>query len=559
MALKSQRDLRTRDKEVERRSLLDGRKKDDMLAVLIRNQRAFETVHEVITPEHLRKISDGYAVMWRTVKEFYDKYSEMPSRAQIIAEMESENDAANGELLNDDDLKDIKDFLKGAFDDVAHGRDISRSSVHRKVAVETAQLFLQECVTSDLQDTLIKNGKIPVNLPEALQVAVDRVGAALFSGDAMFRPVIEEGWDTEQRMTMIPTGFATWDTFLGGGYVGGEVYVFMGPFGSCKTLLTVKLVCEMAKRYQTKFRDGETDGKRPVVFLVSTEMDKAEFRLRALSYLAKIPAKRLRMMKSKDELCKKNKKAATPETAYENQLFADLIGDQARAFVNEYTRLEAAIVLINAHVFFVEMTDANPDYPDLGADGMKDAARYIAAVLRGDKTLVPCGLFVDHAMMMMQRMVNKGTRRADEERQILAGIPALGVDLAKKYNIPCVIMHQLSGEANGRRSASVMGYSDAAGCKSFVQAAAFSIVATKPTEDHRQLSVFRCDKHRREPPSGHAIVHVDGAFGNLEDRSDQYVIYGGKILHVDDIDTRTANENMTRKRMEDETKAGLDN
>ena len=53
---------------VERRATLDISKKDEMLAVLIRNLEAYNIVSSVLKPSHLRIVSDGHALVWQVVQ-----------------------------------------------------------------------------------------------------------------------------------------------------------------------------------------------------------------------------------------------------------------------------------------------------------------------------------------------------------------------------------------------------------------------------------------------------------------------------------------------------------
>src|SRR5206468_1502057 len=102
-----------------------------------------------------------------------------------------------------------------------------------------------------------------------------------------------DGWDHAAPLKLSPTGIPVLDHFLGDGHRPGEVNLFMGPYGSCKTLIAVMGLVEGARHAAALAADPDGDGRTPLSVLVSYETPLAELRERCLSYAAGIPRRPL--------------------------------------------------------------------------------------------------------------------------------------------------------------------------------------------------------------------------------------------------------------------------
>lgn len=516
---------------VERRAALDQMKKEEMLAILIRNAQAHEAVHDLLSVKHVQKMSDGHALVWRVVKAFWDKYSELPSRDMLQNELHNRLNA-DPDALDPDELSEVDEFLEYAFDQRQHNKKkIAKSSVHADVAIATCKQFLEELLVMTARDEMFKDNTVPVALDE-LFVKHEAEFSKIRTLDAKAIPALfRDGWDKVHKLVMTKTNVAMIDTFLGGGGMAGEVIAIMAPYGSCKTTLAVQVAanwCKLAR--QLEKQGANKDGKRPVAVFGSTEMVAGECQRRLLSYLAKIPTKRLRTILSSDEgiesACKNKKPASTKETAYEKRVFRKAM-EAGDGFKNEYKRILSAVALVNTYFIFIDLTGGE-DSVVSGFGGVADMQSALAAEIRRRKdTIYPIGIVLDHASAMANRMI-EGGYEVDQLRHILRVIPdQVGKKLAKPYKCPALVFHQLSGDANNRGPAADIHHTDAAECKAFGEFADFCIVGGKPTQDNRQLQRFNCTKHRREPPRGHAIVKIDGTYSQVKDRSDMYVVDPG--------------------------------
>ena len=111
----------------DRRTTLDQKKKESMLAVLIRNQEAHESVSELLKPRFVEEgIGSGHALVWKMVKDFYAKHEELPTKDIIVPELHNLL-KADEDLLSEDELGETDDFIEFVFDDAEHGKKMPKS------------------------------------------------------------------------------------------------------------------------------------------------------------------------------------------------------------------------------------------------------------------------------------------------------------------------------------------------------------------------------------------------------------------------------------------------
>lgn len=527
------RDRRNEDEEPvrTRRNLLDIRKKESMLAVLIRNRDAYEAIQDVLLAKHVRAFSEPLGLVWSTVRRFYKQYKDLPDRTQLEDEL-NDRITENPDLLAHDEHADVDEFVDYAFDDKAHGRDISRSDKHVRVALDTCRLLMEELAIAEAQEKLQSNATVPVDLPNILEKEMARISEIQSIVTKPIERVFDEGWEDEAPIVLRPTGVDPLDKMFGGGPAGGEVNMFFAPYGVCKTTLGTIVTYNSAEQ-AAELDDGH--GPKPVSLIVSTEMLKREFRERILVYGGQIPRTRIRKFLSKQmsitDFCQASKPAATRETEYEQYLFKSNKKFQ-KEFLNERERLERAMKITNRYIKFIDFSSSNET---VGNGGMRELANYISAEVRRDN-LKPLQLVVDHVSAMADRMMDTGKYRREDLTEILKNMPRQARDwVATKYDIPVLLFHQFSGAINARKSPGAdLSHSDAEGCKSIGKYCDFAVVCGHPTDEPNKLQVtkWKCTKHRREPPSQYMLVGIDGRFHRLLDVSAEYVVQGNSILEA---------------------------
>jgi len=511
-------ELPTRDRKVEQRNQpISVSKVETMLQILIRNEEAFAQVSEFLKAKYLMDTGTGYSVLWKTTQNYWRKNKKLPAKEFLVAEIQQIIDS-DSDLLDDDDIEQLSGMIETAFDPYTFTSDVCTNKDHTKFAIETARNFLQEVEAKRLSEAAY-DGTLPESLPKLLDTYYRRSKEIETLVEHRSTVPFGEGWEKVKKPTLQPTNVAVFDRFLGGGMLDQEVYLFMAPYGSSKTTTAVQSICEGAKICRAMEASNTTkDGKKPFCIYATYETGKEEFRNRCLSYLAKIPFDRL--TKIEDFATLRDSGELLP---YEKRLFAAKVR-AGQPVPSEQERIGQAVKLINEYVAFVDMTDSDED-PSIGTGGMDELARTIRSELRKRKGCYIHVVWVDHISDMADAENDANNGDMQGLTLILRKCVRQARDkIAKAFDTKVWLLHQLDGQANKKGSTAVLSHADAEFCKSIGKNANFAFVATKPTEDKRQLCVFRMTKHRRRPPAKTAVVRVNGKFCRIEDASDKFVL-----------------------------------
>lgn len=503
-----------------RRSTLDHRQKETMLCILIRNRGAFEAVREVMSAEHITDLGPGCGLLWKVVLKFFDQYGELPPKEFMLDGLRNKLNE-NPDFLDETEMSELETFLDTAFElKDERGKDLTRSKLSTDYGISLAKRFLEEQFALTLREETYSNETLPEDMPALLKryhtslETVASLGAA--DSDLVFPP----GWEKENRVKLRTTGVDVLDVFLGGGHTGQEVYILMGPYGSCKTLLALQAIYAETVLAWRSVVEKTNEGKRPKVFYFSTETTRSQFQRRILAHGAKIPADRIASMKSvKDGLLKPGDERDT----YEKEEFADdfLAG---RPVLSEMERATGAQMLMNDYVVFVDMTEANAKNMSAGTGGMQEIARYLRAYLsqESNKDVVPYAIWIDHLEALVLRLMNNESADPRNMHHYIKTQVKLASDLiAKPFDVPTWVLHQLTGEANASSPGKKMHHTMGSGAKGVAEFADFSIQIGQPSQKDR-VCIFNCTKHRRTPPFPSLFVQIDGKFQRVRNCNKDY-------------------------------------
>ena len=271
--------------EVQVRPPLDIVEKEEMLAVLIRNREAYEAAAEQLTVEAVRRCSEPLAVIWSEVRRFHKQYAELPDKTQLIASLHT-TAAADPGALDEDELREVDEFIEIAFDDAERGCDISTSPTHRQVAIIACKSLLEEHAIHDFRDSLTRDRTFPVDLQQTYrdaQTKLERIGT-LAPRDV---PSVEQtmgGFDQwlgarrGKPLGGLATGAARFDQALDGlkglTIIGGN----SGAGKTSRCLWAAKGILENAEQNDA------------VVVIISADMDRDVLIARMICALADVPS-----------------------------------------------------------------------------------------------------------------------------------------------------------------------------------------------------------------------------------------------------------------------------
>lgn len=518
----------------ERRSTLDEQKKEEMLAILIRNEAAFDVVQDILKVSHVRQMSDYHALVWRTVRAYHRTHKALPARGSLMADLHNACKADEG-ILNEEELNQLDVFIDYAFDDKEHGKHVTRpNSPPARVAVDTCKQFLQEVATTELRDDLLKDGTVPTDLGEAIEAHRTKLDIVESLTDVEIDVPFPEGWDKRKQVQLFSCGVPPLDELMGGGWRGKEVVLFMGPYGSCKTTVACHGISQslVTAHEQTAKKKTRLDKKgkpmTPVVVLIFTESDKDEYRCRLLSNLARVEWKRLSTMGELDDLSDSASPGAETETLYEKAEFKKDMKEDT-LFFSEQERVIAATKIANKHLLMIDCTDSDDSPHQIGRGGIPEVANVIRSVFRKRKDAYPMCFWIDHVSALADRVAEADAELDDKLHLVLKRMPRQAADrIAKPWNAPVALLHQLSGEANSRRATAKFHHSDSAGSKSIGEYVNFAVV-TGPVDDQGHCK-WEATKHRRTPAMPLKVIKVEGQFNRVREDTDYTVDFGRQMI-----------------------------
>ena len=521
-------------KSEERRSLIAAAKKEEMLAVLIRNREAYEAANEIFQVADCRKgMGDHFALVWRSVRKFYKTYKELPSRTQLESIIHDAVEA-NPTLVNDDEREELNRFLTFAWDDASHGKKLHKSKTASRVALDTCKELMDELVAAELQEEVLKEGTLPASIPELLAKKQKQLELIQSMSEVSLESPFPEEWYKRKDNQIVSTGIPSLDALTGGGLCAKEVLLFMAPYGSCKTVVacasTAALIQYAAQLYATgkARKNAKGESMIPVAVLVFTESDKNEYRNRLMANLARIPWKRLREMTDLTDLSGSKRAGAGDATKYELTEFADKISKdmEGTSWKSERTRVMEAMQVANRHLVLIDCTDADDNQHKIGSGGMPEVANVVRGLFRKNENLYPVMIWVDHLSGLADRM---GDMEDGVLRRVLTQMPLKASEsLGGYFNCPIGLLHQLSGAVQGKRATAKMHHSDAEGAKAIGKYANFCVVSGNT--DENLMCIWSATKHRREPPTRERIVEVAGMFSRLKDCTNTHGIEPGRSV-----------------------------
>lgn len=469
---------RKRDRSIDRRIVQDPHVSEYALAVAIRSIRTYEIVSALLTYDYIcNSLGEAYAAVWEVVRDFYDTYRSLPPRERITSNLHQKLTDNPNALGDDPEL--ASEFLKTAFTRIKLTDAVIESAIYdiRCWAEEQAQLTYTE-------NTLV-DGTVPTDALGNAQQLVQKLGEARSLTDPSIKAF---DWSVKLP-TLIPTGLPCLDRLINGGQAEGEVYVFLAPTGTCKSLVAVQGTYEAA-RLVARTYDKSRNGEFPVVVFISSELAQADFCQRLDVCASWIKPAELKGL-----------------GRTQRQRLAARSKNVARGLIDRYVK-------------FMDMNERH------GACDIQEIAAALKAETRLRSGTRVTAIWIDHADDLVKLMIERDKRYTTEDRSGLLDVfvNQCKHHLAVPFKCPVWIMHQLAGSTQRSSPTARLHHSDAAWCKSFANNSTFAIVTGNTDPD--QLMVWRSTKHRRGP-ARETIVKIFGEGACVLDVSTKYFVDEG--------------------------------
>ena len=489
-----------------------------MLAVLLRNRDALDSVSDTLNAAALAEKNPGYGVAWAILLNYVQKHDALPEKEFLLAEIENQL-TLNPSQLNEIDQEDLGHFIEFAYDPTSFKRDLSDPE-YVTFARKIAQRVLEEQLAADLKSQMHDGSRNLVeDLPTLLvnfHIKSERLASLQFNETQESFPT---GWDQDIALNLWGTGIPFINRYMEG-QVDPEVYGLMGPYGSCKSTLGYMLHDEAAKYFFA--HDGDGDGRR-VAVVVSFEDQLKVMRARTLGYMAQIERRSIENMRgSIDNLAK-------PGTVlpYERVLFSEELrsGQYVRS---EYERAVDAIKVLNRNAVFIDLTGNDLQRRGQGMGGLEEIAR-IAWKICQAKKVKPGHFVIDYVGAMAKRMLTAPDSQYsnDDLRHLIGGAPLLSKNvIATRFGVPVWLLHQLSGEANSFSPTTLADHTHSAEARNFAENLDFCYSVSKPSIDN--VALFGCTKQRRQPRRDNSIILIEGGMNRVTANNGLWVLDAGQ-------------------------------
>lgn len=495
-----------------RAKILSPRMKGDLLAVLIRNREAFQTVRDTLGPNHWKAVGLPHMLIWQETLRFFAEHGDLPSRELLMTEIDQRLDETPS-LLTDEQLQTVDKLMALAFDDLTKEK-AAESIKHADWAIRKARSLLAEVVAQDAQQAIFDGGERPADLSDFFSRCLDQSQKIQSMGVHGSTLPFPDGWDNCMRGEARKTGMP-WDRFTGGGERPGEVTALLAPTGTMKTVAAIDSWVMGCKMAAIEWDERGRDGKKGVSLLCFYEGSLSEMRERALANAASVPRKRLAAISSIDDL--ENEAVLD----YEKRVFKKQLAS-GTPITHERGRVIAATRLLNECGIMFDFTGEDPRNPGLGSGGVNEMCSHILSFFRNHPEFYCYRIIVDHVMAMVdQQFGSTGNADWSNLRHELRTIPlTISNRLAKALHCPVLILSQLSADAGKRSPAAKYSHYDHPEGRAFAMALPYCIVGGTLT--NRSLAVLHCSKHRHDPPRDNMVIRVDGSYSRLLDYSKFY-------------------------------------
>jgi hypothetical protein len=406
------------------------------------------------------------------------------------------------------------------------GRDLLRDFLMER--------WYQDTLSNNLRDA---NERVILNMPQLLQQAEDvrmKIDAILTDRAAQ---TIGDDWQP-QVLEKMKTGVDFIDKMIGG-QVAGETYGVLGAFKAGKTTLAIQIFYGTSQVEEANKKGLDKNGNvvaRPV-YLAHYEAGSNEMMSRTLVHAAQInrgvveewslePWNGHDFHPDGPDKGRENWRGLSRQGGklrlYEQARWATELKKDPKLVKGEFERYREFLSK-KCTLHFLDFSGTG-DNPQLGTGGVQEIADCIRRDIR-ETGVTPATVVIDYAGLCVRRFVMHNKLREDAIYHYLGqfGHDVLRL-IAAPFKTPVWIMHQLSGEANKRTSATKQHHADAQGTKSFAENLWFNFQLGVPQEDNRAMW-FTNGVSRRTAKADSQIVWLDGALGTIRE--------GDKIFDVD--------------------------
>lgn len=501
-------------------------KKDLLFMTLIRSTQLLDkavaridTKRDLDGPNNLR-----YAILWETLKDYYETGSKLPTHDVLLAELEQR--VALADMLTVDDAEQLSLLVAAAF---------AKREERVQKELPDCEKYLQDLLAEGLQSQVIAQindqSKVLMNLPEffhemeerAQQISSVRVGAIrdLFSAQQAEAP----------PRPKVPTGCTFIDDYLDGGIRPGEIVGMLMPYGGGKTLTAMQIASNRVAQLRKDWvSDPNPNKKLPLVYVFFYEEIEEDAFIRAMSYSARIERKILEE-KRYDDFSTRELRNYKP---YEHRMWPGKLDQPDCKIPGERERFEAKRLMLSRGLRVVCFNGSNENYSVQAADLMRGIRSVIDEDQRENDNPGVSLILIDYAGAAVDRHIEYHHKDESYQRNLIGRLPLRAkTQLALHYDCGVIMYHQLNTTANSRAPGVAAKITDAAEARNFPENCDFCLMVGTKNDDG--LAVISNVKQRRTGKKPDRVVKIDGLMCAMRDVHEQYMIENNRIVSTKDF------------------------
>jgi hypothetical protein len=502
-----------RKQEDPTRSLLGVQERNFMLINMMRRQDAFDRARQHLRTDHFTPEEKWISTIWSCVGEHVDEFGELPGKEALIAKFNARFEEDPDEY-SDDDLQEAEDFIATMY-------AMDESSFNDKVAFGWLRKFLEDRLVDQIRSALTTS-TTPQDMRSKLTAWNDQAADYQALEGKRVSKAFPENWDKSDTafISKRTTGISFFDSYMGGGDAAGESYGMLGPYAGGKTTAAVMLTTARALlAYNAWLRAGK-QGSYGLSFHFTYEEPLGALRLRALSYMAKIPRGTL------EQAVETQNYGLLSRTGnlkpYEQRRFRTAL-QSGQAVQGEFQRFRWAQRVLNQCWRVIDMTGSDEEFPGRGS-GLVDE---VAAIVRQEVSLAARDGEPVHVDLVLVDYVLACIERHTDDREALRHlIRNFPMQMKHKVAIPfsCPVwsMHQLDTTAQALAPGRMPNKTNASEGRAFAERLDFLFAIGNATREGN--AAFGPLKVRRVKMEGPIVVQLDGDNAQLLDKREEYTI-----------------------------------
>jgi hypothetical protein len=504
-----------------------------IFGVLVNNQNLFVKVKPTFTPELLNGPGEEFhAAFLRTLISHYDRYNILPSRQAALADL----------------MAISRDPYSGIPEGIVRNEVDTIYNLTENVSRE--RLTPTENLATDILEELLIERRV---ISQARSVLMNASGTSLVNASQIFDQASRGLQDVRRLMTRnlissVPqvrqrsNNYISFDHDMGflnalthGGLHRKTVSGLFGVFGGCKTTLATQSAASRINLEWNKYLRGETP---EIVIFGNCEGGPEEISYRVLSFLAKIPARKIR--DHFNSIAPLRDFVPSESDDYQNKFGIPL---------SETERLAEAIEKIDKIFKIIDLSGSTEGSDSLGKDYVNDLEMMVDSYCQ-DSGMGVSYFLLDYAKAFTRRYMDLTGQNVEAIRHYLGRLPDyIRRQISDKFDCASLILQQMNKAALSKKPGSLLSHVDASEASDFGENCWFCFTLSQPVknDDDKLVTNLNMSKCRDvEPPKKMPSLEFMPYCQGLR-LTDDFRVVNNSIQHVESRDVVAATEGPQRR------------